>query len=921
MQTPPPNFDLTLKVQKSFFEDIEILEEIEEERILKVIFSNILINDYKNFNNNNNNKKGNKKGIPPFETEKAHLINIYNNIENNKNKVNLKKTRPFGRVYPEKYNSLINIRNEIRQILTYDKYIDIDLKNCFPSLVYNLCKNLDYQTPKLAEYVENVEEKKKYYNNLFNTEHAKKLFIRILHNGDFAGWARDFKINKNYIPDLYLNDYMDEMKEIILFLKNKYPDIWDYINTQKKDHNNKDGSFIACIIQELERKILEHTYIFLKNKYNIEPSALCYCYDGFLLKKEYYKNDLLKEINKYILDTFNFKIYFEIKEIKEEYYKKIENITIPPDELEILKNNKVEAKRGVITNLFINKIKYILSSLNSEFFENFNDWINIGCLLSKLNNKLDNEAKNIFKKFSEQSKTWDIRHKINFDYNWEFIEKNKHKNKFTLKKLFEIAGEEIFKIDYLDVLNEIYETVSDNVIIEPVASGEKFLYKTFNNNINYWEEGKNFFNSYISDLIIKIADTYEDKKLRSVKFIKDVRDELTLKISTKYDKYKIFNNNSHLLPFKNGVVDLLTSEFRKAKKSDLISQYIHYDFKYIDKEKILNSETYEMISKIFVNEEIREYALNCYGTCLIGQNIQFIFCTSGTGGNGKSCLHRFLKNALSTFAIEGNDAILSESTKAGPTQELASLNLKRFAIFSEPNRKKPFNNEILKKLTGGSDIVGRALYSDITNLKNHMSLFIEANELPAFSSKPGPAEFRRLQKINFYSEFRAVYEDDYKNMRFKANNKYDSPKWHEENRLHLINLLLPYAKKYLETEKIEQPDIIKEDIKKYFISCDNISEWLINKLIYNPSIIKNDSIKIKEIYDDHYKTSKIYNLQYSRDKRTDNFKKFVSELLKDLHFSKFITKNSNDSWVINNHRLKTDDEKNEEEEEEQNEEN
>jgi phage/plasmid-associated DNA primase len=69
-----------------------------------------------------------------------------------------------------------------------------------------------------------------------------------------------------------------------------------------------------------------------------------------------------------------------------------------------------------------------------------------------------------------------------------------------------------------------------------------------------------------------------------------------------YDEefYGLLNSKKHLIPFKNGVFDLVKKEFRKTERDD----YINLTVKYYDP-TIKNPEVVSFIEHILPQEDVR----------------------------------------------------------------------------------------------------------------------------------------------------------------------------------------------------------------------------------------------------------------------------------------------------------------------------
>ena len=113
----------------------------------------------------------------------------------------------WGRVSPSGGLSLGMVRCEPRHTVARDLYVDIDMKNCFPSILHQLCLRHKIECSKLSKYVEQREEwLEQLQHTHYNTEEvsesgsvqscnkrisrddAKKLMLEILHGKSYSTW-------------------------------------------------------------------------------------------------------------------------------------------------------------------------------------------------------------------------------------------------------------------------------------------------------------------------------------------------------------------------------------------------------------------------------------------------------------------------------------------------------------------------------------------------------------------------------------------------------------------------------------------------------------------------------------------------------------------------------------------------------------
>ena len=125
-------------------------------------------------------------GSIEFESEKQQLMMIRNLVKKNKLKVSYKRPKYIlGRVYPSKSLSLCSLRRQVRHTPAYDNYVDIDIANCHPEILNQLCIHHDIKARYLNDYVNKRNEILQDTMNIYdyNRDEAKKLFISLMYYG------------------------------------------------------------------------------------------------------------------------------------------------------------------------------------------------------------------------------------------------------------------------------------------------------------------------------------------------------------------------------------------------------------------------------------------------------------------------------------------------------------------------------------------------------------------------------------------------------------------------------------------------------------------------------------------------------------------------------------------------------------------
>jgi P4 family phage/plasmid primase-like protien len=236
-----------------------------------------------------------------------------------------------------------------------------------------------------------------------------------------------------------------------------------------------------------------------------------------------------------------------------------------------------------------------------------------------------------------------------------------------------------------------------------------------------------------------------------------------------YDKEFIKNmdTNKYLLCFNNGVVDFINKEFRVGYPQDYITKTTRIDF--IPYNYVLHCETIiqinEFMDKLFPIPELNKYMWNHLASCLIGTNLNQTFNVyHGSGSNGKSMLADLMSLTLGDYKGTVPITLVTEKRNAigGTSSEVMQLKGIRYAVMQEPSKGVKLNEGIMKELTGGDPIQGRALYCESETFQPQFKLVVCTNNLFDIESNDD-GTWRRIRKCDFVSKFKdegEEYTDD-----------------------------------------------------------------------------------------------------------------------------------------------------------------
>lgn len=351
------------------------------------------------------------------------------------------------------------------------------------------------------------------------------------------------------------------------------------------------------------------------------------------------------------------------------------------------------------------------------------------------------------------------------------------------------------------------------------------LSNNFNRILSFYEskkagEGHGIIMKNIKSLINKLHKTgFEDEIIKGAKMY--YNDE---------HFFSNLNSKKHLVPFSNGVYDLLENKFRKTTKEDYVNLIVNYDYNVETK----NLEVIDFINKVLPNKGVRDYVLKKMSECLNGDipNTNFLMFI-GDGANGKSQLLNLMKLTMGDLGEKVEVTLLTRkrnNANEANTEKIKLMN-KRFAFLSEPEDGEKINIGLLKELTGSEEIVARGLYQEAVSFVMEAKLFLACNELPEIKGED-TALWRRIRVIDFPSRFveDPKEENEYKIDRTLPSRMREDITWRQT----FANLLLDYYNK-----DIPEPNEVKIKTNEYRQENNPLVSWLEESIVPNEDSVVN----------------------------------------------------------------------------------
>jgi P4 family phage/plasmid primase-like protien len=340
------------------------------------------------------------------------------------------------------------------------------------------------------------------------------------------------------------------------------------------------------------------------------------------------------------------------------------------------------------------------------------------------------------------------------------------------------------------------------------------------------------------------TSTEEFAKVReNVKSLKDI----TTKLKTRgvkdnimreakeifYDRSFIekVDSNPRLLCFNNGVIDFETKEFRNGKPDDYLSKStkINYIKLNASKHAILIAEMNDFMTKLFPDEELRHYMWQHLASTLIGENNDQTFnIYNGNGSNGKSKLVELMSAGLGEYKVTVPITLIASKRNAigGTSSEIVQLKGCRYAVMQEPSKGDRLNEGIMKEITGGDPLQGRALFQDSITFIPQFKLVVCTNTLLDVNSND-EGTWRRLCVCEFKSKFCKKEDfDDEREHQFELDKKLGVKfaKWAP------IFISMLVEKAYVSDGLVNICDAVKASSSNYRNTQDFYSDFVADKV-------------------------------------------------------------------------------------------
>ena len=252
------------------------------------------------------------------------------------------------------------------------------------------------------------------------------------------------------------------------------------------------------------------------------------------------------------------------------------------------------------------------------------------------------------------------------------------------------------------------------------------------------------------------------------------------------------------------------------------------------------------MEQLFPVKELREYMWQHLASTLIGTNDNQTFnIYNGNGRNGKSVLVTLMTKVLGEYKGTVPITLITQKRNSigSTSSEVVALKGTRYAVMQEPSKGDRINEGIMKEITGGDPIQGRALFKDSITFKPQFKLVVCTNTLFEIKSNDD-GTWRRIRVVEFLSKFTENPEQDDPDepYQFKVDKKLESK--FDNWKTVMASMLV--AKALKTSGNVEDCSMVLAKSNEYRNNQDYLSEFVKEKIVENP----DGKIKKQEVYNE-----------------------------------------------------------------------
>ena len=526
----------------------------------------------------------------------------------------------------------------------------------------------------------------------------------------------------------------------------------------------------------------------------------------------------------------------------------------------------------------------------------YSKWVRVGWALKNTCSQLDYRDNRLFLtflKFSSQSKEFTFADVSGL---WDQWSQKFHSNPdgLTKKSIMYWAKQDAIKEDYDTIrestvsffMDEAIETQTEFDIATVLYQLFKDKYICVSISKNCWYEfrdhrwiendsgnslrmsiSKDLHAAFLKKLMVLMDDfkTYpqDDPRWAKSQTTANKLATINLKLKKTTDKNNIMreakelfydenfleqqDNNVYLLGFQNGIYDFKENCFRAGRPEDYVVKSTRID--YVPIEKVNNKHVKDItlfMEQLFPVKELRDYMWEHLASTLIGTNENQTFnIYNGKGRNGKSVLVTLMSKVLGEYKGTVPITLITQKRNSigGTSSEVVALKGTRYAVMQEPSKGDRINEGIMKEITGGDPIQGRALFKDSMTFIPQFKLVVCTNNLFEIKSNDD-GTWRRIRVVEFLSKFveDPQSDDPDEPYQFKVDKKLDDK--FDSWKVAMASMLIEKAK--ISKGNVDDCNMVLAKSNEYRNNQDYLSEFVKEKIV----VATEGKIKKQEVYNE-----------------------------------------------------------------------
>lgn len=289
-------------------------------------------------------------------------------------------------------------------------------------------------------------------------------------------------------------------------------------------------------------------------------------------------------------------------------------------------------------------------------------------------------------------------------------------------------------------------------------------------------------------------------------------------------EYGLLDNKPELLNVDNGTLNLETGELLPHNKKDYITRIIPIPYNPEAKAPLWE----QFLLDVLVDWPLIDFVQRAVGYSLYGTvEEQALFFLYGTGRNGKSTFTETISKILGPYAQKAPATLLQGGSPI--PNDVARLQGKRLAVASELGNK-PFDEVLIKDLTGGDKLVARFLHREYFEMDPTAKLWVYGNHKPRIIGQDDGI-WRRINLIPFTVQIPESQVDP------------KLPEKLEEEAEGILAWAVEGFKQWRE-RGLKPPTIVRNSVKEYRKEEDLLSLFMDDHVLEDENSVE----RLKDVY-------------------------------------------------------------------------